>query len=253
MDMERKSFIGLELKKDKPGTFLARFARLNVIDKDGDVTLPGAAPSGKKVLLSSYMHGSWSGSLTIGAGTILEKDDELLFDGEINLNMDSGKEHYEMMKFAPELVEFSYGFKVLELDEESEWNENPKVWRVFKRLDIFEISPVLRGAGVDTGLLSIKNDKDRGLTFAAQAKTALAAVNDLISRAKSLADLRRKEGRDLSNASREEILKLQKELGGIEVEIKSLLEKPDKDDLNGSIKAEMRRALATIKFVYGGK
>ncbi len=224
----RKSFTGIELKKDKPGMFLARFAKLNVPDKQGDVTLPGAAPSGKKVLLSAYMHGSWDGALPIGAGVIIEKGDELLFDGEINLNMDSGKEHYEMMKLAPELVEFSYGFKVIELDEESEWSKNPKVWRVFKKLDIFEISPVLRGAGVDTALLTIKSDKDQGLTFAAQAETALAAATDLVARAKSLADLRRKEGRDLSPSGREGITHVKKRLGEIEVEIKTLLQEPEK-------------------------
>lgn len=161
--------------------------------------------------------------MTIGAGVILEKGEDLLFEGELNLNMESGKEHYEMMKFAPELVEFSYGFKVLELDEESEWSKNPKVWRVFKKLDIFEVSPVLRGAGIDTALLAIKSDKDKGTTYADQAEAVLAAVKDLVDRTKSLADLRRKEGRDLSPANRERIENLRKDIEETEKSMKDLV------------------------------
>lgn len=252
MDTERKSFIGIELKKDKPGAFIARFARLNVIDRDGDVTLPGAAPNGKTILVSSYMHGSWTGNLPVGKAVIIEKGDELLVDGEFYLNTDSGKEHYETIKNAPELQEWSYGFRVLELDEDSDWNDNPKVWRVFKRLDIFEVSPVLRGAGIDTALLAIKNDKKEGLTFKDQAEAALAAVEELAARAKSLADLRRKEGRDLSTAGREEMTRVQERLGQVDKEIKSLLDTP-KDALSESIRTELRKTLITIKYVYGGK
>ncbi len=224
MEICRKSFTGIELKKDKPGVFTARLATLNVIDKDGDVTLAGAFPNGKAILISAYQHGSWSGGLPVGKGTIREQGEDVFVDGEFNLNTETGKEHYETVKFAPDLQEWSYGFKILAIDEESEWNQNPKVWRVLKSLDVFEASPVLRGAGVNTVTTAIKNDKDQGTTFVVQAEAALAAVKDLVSRAKSLADLRRKEGRDLSPASREKISDLQKELTDYEAQIKSLLE-----------------------------
>jgi hypothetical protein len=221
MEIERKSFSGIELKADKPGAFTARIATLNVIDKDGDVTLPGAMPDGKTILISAYQHGSWGGALPVGKGVIREQGDEVLVDGEFNLNTDTGKEHYETLKFAPDLSEWSYGLRVLEVDEESEWSKNPSVWRVFKRLDVFEASPVLRGAGINTGLLAIKSEKT-GLTYAEQAETALAAVVDLVDRTKSLADLRRKEGRNLSTANMERIAGLRKAMTELAGELGTL-------------------------------
>ncbi|MCK9569534.1 HK97 family phage prohead protease [Candidatus Pacearchaeota archaeon] len=229
--MERKTFTGIELKKDKPGTFTARIATLNVIDKDGDVTLQGAFPEGKQILISSYQHGSWQGELPVGKGVIHERGNEVVVEGEFNLNTDTGKEHYETIKFAPELQEWSYGFEVKEAETNTEWEGNA-VYRILKRLDVFEASPVLRGAGMGTGILAIKNE---GMTFKDQADAALAAVDELLIRAKSLADLRQKEGRDLSDSSKEKILKLKND-------IDTLLElKPDvSDELKG------RRALLEL-------
>ena len=130
--LEHKSFTGMELKADKPGSFTARIATLDVIDKDGDVTIAGAFPAGKTILISAYQHGSWSGGLPVGKGVIREAGSEVFVDGEFNLKTETGKEHYETVKFSPELTEWSYGFRVLDLDEDSEWADNPKVWRVFK-------------------------------------------------------------------------------------------------------------------------
>jgi hypothetical protein len=322
MNLERKSFTGIELKKDKPGAFMAKIATLNVIDKDGDVTLPGAFPEGKEILISAYMHGSWMGELPVGAGVIHEYDDEVLVEGQLNLELWSGEQTYKAIKFRPGLQEWSYGFKIEEAEIDTEW-QGEKVSRILKKLDVFEASPVLRGAGVDTGVLAIKSNKPdefkpypnehscrledpdkydtcrrgertadkpdsvkgkkyfvifckkgdgpmeqqafrypkenwtaaqarahckynegsfepasenssqsraedtEGVTYSEQAEAALAAVKELLDRTKSLADLRRKEGRDLSPANRERISNLRKDIESIDSELKSLLENPE--------------------------
>jgi HK97 family phage prohead protease len=240
MDIFYKSFTGLELKKDKPGLFTAKFATLNVIDKDGDVILSGAIPAGKQVLISAYMHGSWDTRLPVGKGVIRIENDDALVDGEFNLASESGREHYETVKFAPELQEWSFGFRVKALDEESDWNQNPKVWRVMKELEIFEVSPVLRGAGVDTRVLSIKSDNPT--SYSDQAETVLAAVNDLVVRSKSLADLRRKDHRELSAVNRERLNTLQKSLDDLNRNIETLLESEKPTDTS---KSELLRLLKT--------
>jgi len=238
MEIIRKSFTGIELKKDKPGFFTARIATLNVIDKDGDVTLNGAFPDGKQILISAYEHGSWSGALPVGKGFVHEIGNEALVDGEFNLNIESGKEHYEAIKFAPQLIEWSYGFKILALDEDNaNWRDNPKVYRVLKSLDVFEASPVLRGAGVDTATLAIKSDN--GKTFTDEAEAVLAAANALVTRAKSLADLRQEEGRTLSKANRDRLDKLSQKLAGISQEIKTIL-------MTGDNGEEGRKALMQL-------
>lgn len=242
-EIVRKSFTGIELKKEKPGTFTAKIAQLNIIDKDGDVTLTGAFPEGKQILISSYMHGSWMGELPVGKGVIRVVGDDVFVDGEFYLNTDSGKQHYETIKNAPELTEWSYGFKVLEREENSEWNKNPQVWRVLKRVDPFEASPVLLGAGIDTRTVAIKSGTD-GLPYSDELDAVLAAADKIIVRSKSLADLRKKENREFSAVNRERLTYLQKSLAVLSGELKTLLEQPAPPPVTGDDgKAALIKAL----------
>ena len=222
-EMERKSFTGMELKADKVGSFTARIATLNVIDKDVDVTIPGAFPSGKTILISAYQHGSWSGGLPVGKGVIREDGNDVFVDGQFNLNTETGKEHYETVKFSPDIQEWSYGFIVKAADYDTEFQGTP-VNRILKSLDVFEASPVLRGAGMNTACTSIKTDKQpaAGLTYIEQSEAALAAVSDLLDRTKSLADLRAKEGRTLSKANRDRFSEIAAKMSDLDAEIKSL-------------------------------
>jgi hypothetical protein len=242
-EVVHKQFTGIEWKKDKPGEFTAKIAQLNVIDNDGDVTLTGAFPEGKQVLISAYMHNSWEGALPIGKGVIRVDNDDVFVDGQLNLNSDTGKEHYETIKFAPELTEWSYGFKVLEVAENTEWNKNPAVWRVLAKVDPFEASPVLLGAGIDTRTVAIKSGKN-GLPYSEEAEALLADAQSFIVRTKSLADLRRKEGREFSAANRERLTRIQKSLADATGEIETLLkdeQKPPEEDG----KAALLRAMLT--------
>lgn len=218
-NMEKKS-IQIQLKEDKPGSFIARIAKLNVIDHDKDVTMPGAFQQGKTVLISAYQHGSWMGELPVGKAVIKEIKDEVIAEGEFNLNTASGKEHYEAIKFSAELQEWSYGFKPVEFEMGEQ--EGQEV-RFLKKIEVFEISPVLKGAGKDTATLGIKAENKEGTPYAEQSEAVLAAVTDLLARTKSLADLRRKDGRDLSTANKEKILSLEKSLADLQAEVKTLL------------------------------
>jgi len=211
MDIERKT-IKIQLKADKPGTFSATISTLNVIDSDMDVTLPGAF-SNKEIVMSAYMHGSWDGgmdALPPGKGVVSEINNEVVVEGEFNLNTITGKEHYETLKFMGGIQEYSYGFRPIEY----EFGEfNGQQVRFLKKVDIFEFSPVLKGAGIGTRTRDIKSDK--GQTFSVQVEAALAAVKGVVERAQSLADLRAKEGRDLSQNTKDQLVKLQGELGGL--------------------------------------
>ena len=225
-NMERKSLSNIELKADSEGTFTARISTLNVVDSDGDLTIAGAFPS-KSVLVSAYQHGSWSGGLPVGKAVINESGNDVLAEGQFNLNSAGGKEHYEVIKFAPELQEWSYGFKVLDYERDVEVDGIGKVERILKSLEVIEISPVLRGAGINTATLAVKS-----LTYAGQAETVLAAVTDLAERTKSLATLRRNEGRDLSAANKDRIQGLLEKLSEIACDLKELLESSEPADVN---------------------
>src|SRR5512136_179778 len=63
----------IEIKADgQPGEFRAVFATFNVIDKDGDVTLPGAFKDGAAVRISYWGH-RWQ-DLPVGKGVIHQDD-----------------------------------------------------------------------------------------------------------------------------------------------------------------------------------
>ncbi len=233
MEIERKLFTGIELKRDKPGAFTARIATLNVIDKDGDVTLPGAFPEGKTILISAYQHGSWMGELPVGKGVIHEVGNDVLVEGEFNLNSDTGKEHYETVKFAPDLQEWSYGFKVIDSEEDTEFEGN-HVWRILKKLDVFEAAPVLRGAGMGTTTLAIKNDKDHGMTLASQTEMALAAIDGVIARVKALGALRREEGKTaMSESTMERMRRLLSQTGQLTHDMQKMMDEIDKPPDDG--------------------
>lgn len=153
----------VEFKADGPeGSFRARIAQFNVVDKDGDVTLPGAFPAGKEIPISVYMHGSWSpGGLPVGKGTISQDGTFAYVDGQFFLDTAAGVEHYKTLKQLGGMCEWSYGYDAKEslvgADDVAAW---PGAWRVLKTVDVFEASPVLRGAGVGTGTESIKSAGD---------------------------------------------------------------------------------------------
>lgn len=175
--MEYKRFT-LQLKADKPGHFSAVIATLNVKDHDSDVTLPGAFPDGKEIVMSAYQHGSWEGALPVGKGIIREVNNEIVVEGEFNLNSETGKEHYETIKFMGGLQEYSYGFNPLEY-EFGEFEEDEV--RFLKRIDPHEFSPVLKGAGIGTRTMAIKNDND-SQPLANQSEHVLADVQALTDR-----------------------------------------------------------------------
>ena len=218
MEIERKSIV-VKLKDGPDGSFVARIATLNVKDKDNDITMPGAFEPGKTVLVSAYMHGSWQGKLPVGKATIKEVGDDVIAEGQFNLKTTEGRDTYEAVKFAPDLQEWSYGFYPTEYEEGKDENEGA---RILKKVDVKEIAPVLVGAGVNTGVLAIKN-KSEGMIYADQAEAVLAAVTDLADRTKSLADLRLKEGRTLSSANRTRIQEIADALVNAEADLKNLL------------------------------
>jgi hypothetical protein len=160
-NIERKS-LTLTLDAEGEGTFRARIATLApVVDKDGDVTLAGAFPNGKRVLISAYMHGSWAsgtGALPVGDGVISSDGNAAYLDGKFWLNTEAGRETYLSVKNAADLQEYSYGFLVLDSSTNpQDLATYPGAKQILKSLDVIEVSPVLMGAGVNTGTLAIKS------------------------------------------------------------------------------------------------
>jgi len=153
--MNQKTFRGkLTLKTAEDGgegAFTAVFATLGVKDLDGDITVPGAFQEGQAVRIARWGH-DW-GDLPVGKGVIHADEKEAWVEGQFFLETQGGQEHYKTVKALGDLQEWSYGFDILE-DARGEQDGEPV--RLLKKLDVFEVSPVLLGAGIDTRTEAIK-------------------------------------------------------------------------------------------------
>lgn len=193
MTREIKSLPGTQLKAlDEAGKGVAVIATLNVIDKDQDVTLPGAFGNQTSKIVPAH---DWS-QVPLGKAQISESGDEVLAEFQINLDLASGQEWYKALKFdmenGPPLQEWSYGFRI----DAAEFGrfEDQEV-RFLKALKVYEISPVIVGAGVNTRTVALKG---QGRPFAEQMRNVAAELQDVIARATDIIAKRAPDGRDLS-------------------------------------------------------
>lgn len=154
--MANKSFSGVEIKSADKGQVSAVFATFNVIDKDGDVTLPGAFENGAKCVISAYGHKSWNGELPVGSGYIRTTATEAILEGQFFMDTTQGRDTFNAVKqlAAQGLGEWSYGYDVL--DAMPGDFEGQSV-QYLKRLFVSEVSPVLVGAGVNTRTVGVKS------------------------------------------------------------------------------------------------
>ncbi|MER7126755.1 HK97 family phage prohead protease [Micrococcus luteus] len=146
----------VEIKDEDKGIIRAVFSTFNKIDSDRDVTPPGAFEDGAPVQISAYGHKSWEGALPVGLGTIRQTSKEAILEGQFLLDTTHGADTWKTVKAMSDagMQEWSYGFDPVE------WSygefEGQKV-RFLNKLKVFEVSPVLRGAGVNTRTLSAKS------------------------------------------------------------------------------------------------
>lgn len=222
MPKETKQYHVKEMTIADTGKVRAVFATLGVVDNQGDIIMPGAIEQGKAVRISAYNHASWGNSMPVGKGTISELGNELVFDGQFFLDTDGGAETYKTVKNLGDLAEWSFGFDVLEKSYEViEGTERRKLLK----LDTYEVSPVLLGAGINTRTLDIKSADHGAKTYQEHAELILEDVADFVKRSQSIAELRAEKGKDkASEKNRDGLKALASELSKAEGELRRLAE-----------------------------
>lgn len=153
---------------DDSGLGLARIAQLSAIDSDGD-TYEAGAFSWKEG------GGQWCSiipahdrrAMPLGKAWLYEEGDWAMAKLHMNLDTQAGADWHKTLKFdlatGKAVQEWSYGFQVLDADRVQRGGD----WqRRLKKLDVDEISPVLRGAGVGTGTIAMKGASLKADRFA---------------------------------------------------------------------------------------
>lgn len=224
MTVQRKGFTPTQFKIDEAGSVSVAFAQLNVIDRDGDLTLPGAFPT-KAVPMSAYGHTSWMGELPIGKGTVHEEGEWAIFDGQFLMETDQGRNAYHTVKAMADLQEWSYGYDPLDYAYET---RDGKTVRILRKQDPLEVSPVLIGAGLGTHTRAIKTaGPGASLPYADHLALVAEEAKAIAARSQDRAEFRAKEGRALSSANRERLDALLKALDESGTALRELLDETD--------------------------
>lgn len=203
-DMNKTEIKGLVVEKmDASGHGLARLATMTDVDHDGDTYSPGAfswKEGGEQWVPMLPAHQRTE--MPIGKARVYEKDGVAYAELHLNLDTVAGREWHASLKFdlatGKPAQEWSYGFGVIDAVREQRGTDPV---RNLKRVDVHEVSPVVRGAGVGTATLAMKS---RG-QFAAQLDAVIGEIDDIVERAGGIATLRTSEGRAMSKARIEQL------------------------------------------------
>lgn len=148
--MKRKTYQAQLQKVTNQGEIECVFATMETgPDHDNDLTVKGAFGVQDGVILEGWNHDR---GLPVGKGRVFERGSDAVFQGQFFLHTQNGRDHYEALK-ALGNVEFSYTFDILDA-EPAKFGGRPG--RILKRLDVWGVGPVTRGAGLGTRLLQLK-------------------------------------------------------------------------------------------------
>lgn len=146
---------------DEAGKGLAVLARLTEVDHDGDTYEKGAFSWKDGEQWCALIHHHDRYQMPFGKARVYEEGDIAYAELHLNLETQAGADWHKALLFdlstGKSVQEYSYGFDVVDADFQVR-GENRV--RVLKRLDVHEVSTVIRGAGRGTGTLSMKALKD---------------------------------------------------------------------------------------------
>lgn len=236
-----------EKKLDK-GELSVVFATKGIWDKDGDFTEDGFFGEQEIIMVPAH---DWT-HVPIGKGRTREEGNLAIADIKMNLEIQAARDWLSAIKFDLKegnrpLQEYSYGFKVL--DGGSEMGDRlGRRGRILRPLPdgmpgskIWEVSPVLVGAGERTRTLAAKSANGEGVKFCEEVSEVLAAAEGCLQRSKELASLRAKEGRDLSQPNRERLAAMADSFSKVAQELAGLIKPSESKATTMVDKTELAR------------
>lgn len=169
-----KTLGALEIKSEETGEVEAIVATLGVVDRDSEVITEGAIKDGAKVKLSSYGHDAIFGDMPAGKGVLLIDGSKVVFKGRYFLNTQRGLESFRTIKEMGREQEWSFGFRIIGSEVPDEGWQEKGARRILTKLDAFEVSPVIVGAGIGTRTVDVKSADHVAADERAAAETAAA-------------------------------------------------------------------------------
>ena len=177
--MEHKTIHAAIKQAGDDGSFEAVVATLGVVDHQGDVIERGAFRGHPIPILPSHD----ANHVPLGKAQIVERGDQAIAEGQFNLDIEAARNWHSSLKFdltkvQPAVQEWSWGFTVKGQDAKRDTLDGRPIRRLLK-LDERELSPVLRGASIGSGTLSVKRLKASGRSDNDRRELLEAALGDV--------------------------------------------------------------------------
>ncbi len=237
MNIEHKA-IDAEIKLDEAGAFEAAIATFDAIDSDRDIVKPGAFGDAVVSVLPAHD----SGSVPLGKVQVKERGNLAVAVGGFNLEIGAARDWSAALKFdlanPPAVQEWSWGFIIPAGGSTMETHADGEPVRIISKVDVFEVSPVLRGASVGTATLSAKSEGGDPVPLVEQIKGATGTVAELVARIREIAEGRReKDGRGLGPDVRIATVEMAEECSKLLDQLAATIEKEVLPDPEVSIAA----------------
>ncbi len=173
MGVEYKTVDAVITKAEEDGSFEAKLGVLSVLDKDNDIPQPGMFKGHPVMVLPAHSQQH----VPLGKAKIIERGGSFYAAGKLNLDIPAARDWHSALKFdlaniSPPIQQWSWGFSVMSGGAEV-YDQNGKQVRSLKSVDEREVSPVLRGSGLDTGTLNIKSEGEGTSVHKAETSDAL--------------------------------------------------------------------------------
>lgn len=140
------------------GEVEAIFSTYNVVDRDGDVLLPGSMTDGAPVFIGAWNHGSVTGPHPpVGYGTIHTTASDSRLRGKFLMNTEAGAAHFEAVKALAEIGIGEWSYSLLDVVSQLGTFAGQQA-RLISRVRVPEVSPVWQGASLNTRTLSAKDN-----------------------------------------------------------------------------------------------
>jgi hypothetical protein len=173
---------------DAEGKVTAVFSTFNVVDRDGDVVMPGAISHGR-VAISQWNHGSWNVGLPpVGIGVIGTTGSEAIMTGQFFMDTEAGYLTFRAVHalHVAGIGEWSYSLHGI---VSRRWKVGGRDARIIDRVTVREVSPVMQGASINTRTLDAKitDAERRSILETARRHLAAAERASVAERAELLA------------------------------------------------------------------
>jgi hypothetical protein len=127
------------------------------------------------------------GELPAGKGKLFIDENKAVFRGNVFMGTQRGRDTLAVLKEMGSDQEWSFGFRVIGSEVPDEDWRKRGAERILTKLDCFEVSPVLIGAGVGTRTVSAKEAQDAAEAARKKAEEEAAEAARLAQEAETKA------------------------------------------------------------------